>query len=626
MKTIRFLLVILLLSMLSWATVPASQAQGGSAFDRIDDALADLSIQLGRTLTRSNTEWRWTERTYSDTSLGCPDPNAVYTQVETVGLSITLVASGTEYNYRSTKDGSIFFQCVDGQPAGTSTDTPSVIATTPAPVVSGSAQILPASDWWAWSFSVNEDRLYLLNAQGEQLSMPRPLPPNKVLDPNSIQNPVISRDSRYMVLPYQLSNGNAAFGIYDVASGQFIKVHEALPGETIELGYWVSTYGNPYIFDETGQFVAVAYSNLNFENPELSTWRMGIYELATGNAVYFIDNTHPNLPFTDGEDISFTFPRIVYYGEDTLDVQMIYAFGEGVYDVPAFRWHPNANYFEKSPYTKISADISSVTGEQVFAYMDNGFSSVAPFSPAIPFNAIGQGDLANPTLLWVDGTAAHSSAIWTASDNMVLYRTYSGPEDYGRWNALSITNKSALVLDSAIQDVTPLPNGFLAMSNNGSLSYYNADTMPQSLTIWQSPASGYAQVIWASQPNRPFALTSITIPNNTTTLAPVPTATVFVPTPNTVSSSNNNCGSAPPVRMTLNTLGRVTFTDGTPTRLRQAPNGTIIIEMVEGTSFTVVGGPLCASPFNWWQVQLSNGLQGWVAEGSANVYYIEPLP
>lgn len=85
------------------------------------------------------------------------------------------------------------------------------------------------------------------------------------------------------------------------------------------------------------------------------------------------------------------------------------------------------------------------------------------------------------------------------------------------------------------------------------------------------------------------------------------------------------CTGAPLSRLAVGMRARVTFTDGTPLRVRSAPGDAIITEMVEGTSFTILGGPICLDGFTWWQLQLDDGTIGWSAEGDLSDYYIEPL-
>ncbi|HEX2620260.1 MAG TPA: SH3 domain-containing protein [Phototrophicaceae bacterium] len=71
---------------------------------------------------------------------------------------------------------------------------------------------------------------------------------------------------------------------------------------------------------------------------------------------------------------------------------------------------------------------------------------------------------------------------------------------------------------------------------------------------------------------------------------------------------------------------QVTYSDGQPKNLRNAPDtsATILYELVEGVPMVIIGGPLCADTYNWWQVRVlaSNEVIGWIAEGGPAQYWI----
>ena len=72
---------------------------------------------------------------------------------------------------------------------------------------------------------------------------------------------------------------------------------------------------------------------------------------------------------------------------------------------------------------------------------------------------------------------------------------------------------------------------------------------------------------------------------------------------------------------------RVTYTDGTPLRLRREPGikkGNYIRDLREGARFSVIGGPVCEDGYRWWQIRTSNDEVGWSAEGDDEFYFMEP--
>jgi hypothetical protein len=90
-----------------------------------------------------------------------------------------------------------------------------------------------------------------------------------------------------------------------------------------------------------------------------------------------------------------------------------------------------------------------------------------------------------------------------------------------------------------------------------------------------------------------------------------------------------NCPGALASRLRSNMHIRVTFTDGTPLRLRDGAGktATVLLTIPEGGKMMVVDGPQCVNAGVWWKVKLDSGGQtGWVLEGEDNVYFIEPVP
>jgi hypothetical protein len=96
------------------------------------------------------------------------------------------------------------------------------------------------------------------------------------------------------------------------------------------------------------------------------------------------------------------------------------------------------------------------------------------------------------------------------------------------------------------------------------------------------------------------------------------------------------CPNAPPMRVRVGDTARVTFTDGLPLRVRSVPEldpNNITDLIAEGTRFSIVGGPACASEPGssrqaiFWKITIdTSNLVGWVIEGDPDNYYIERWP
>lgn len=92
--------------------------------------------------------------------------------------------------------------------------------------------------------------------------------------------------------------------------------------------------------------------------------------------------------------------------------------------------------------------------------------------------------------------------------------------------------------------------------------------------------------------------------------------------------SNIQCLGAPPPRMQVGDVGRVSLDDPRPLRVRSLPNlqGEIVTELQPGVQFDVIGGPICADGYIWWNITVQGSdLTGWSAEGTTDLYFIEVL-
>jgi hypothetical protein len=123
--------------------------------------------------------------------------------------------------------------------------------------------------------------------------------------------------------------------------------------------------------------------------------------------------------------------------------------------------------------------------------------------------------------------------------------------------------------------------------------------------------SGYGQPGWVieGRPGRyfiePFGLPTVT------------------PTPSLTPS-----GCVYPLSFQIGSHGAVRYRDNVPRRLRTEPNtnAPVIVELLDGIAFEIIGGPVCAETYNWWQVRiLTTGITGWIAEGRPGRYFVEVI-
>lgn len=81
-----------------------------------------------------------------------------------------------------------------------------------------------------------------------------------------------------------------------------------------------------------------------------------------------------------------------------------------------------------------------------------------------------------------------------------------------------------------------------------------------------------------------------------------------------------------PLYLDIGDRVRVIYNDGIPKRLRAAPSvsATVLYDLIQEVPMIIVGGPVCADAYNWWQVRVlaSTEVVGWLAEGGPAQYWI----
>ncbi|MBZ0278234.1 MAG: SH3 domain-containing protein [Anaerolineae bacterium] len=93
-----------------------------------------------------------------------------------------------------------------------------------------------------------------------------------------------------------------------------------------------------------------------------------------------------------------------------------------------------------------------------------------------------------------------------------------------------------------------------------------------------------------------------------------------------LADTPNTWACQQPARLTIGGQGRVISWPILPNRVRSTPSlyANVVGYIPAGGTFSIIGGPQCASGILWWQVNY-NGLVGWTAEGNGSTYFVEPV-
>ncbi len=489
------------------------------------------------------------------------------------------------------------------------------------------AQTLPPATWYAVVWDQGADTLHWVNINGEAASRARPHIPDET--GSSEVDMRISPNGRYLVEKARLTSGLDAVGIFDFQTGSWVQVHIGSPGEEINLGY-------RYIFDRNSTHVAVGYMVADYSAP---TWHVSVFDLATGAELAWLSSGDlvgsPTTP-------QLLNPYVRYYaldssGQEVVHIQLIRYGTEGSETWPAYAWYPFAGgttpTVTSSPYTLAHGDVNFLTGEEVFAYSDPAFTSLPQIGPAPSYNAIGRAmpTLSTPSItrVWVDGTSYHYNARWAKGDDWVLFYTDNGAGNR-TWGAAyaNVHPNTHTLLGANVTDVAGTPEGYLKLTN--TLEIYHVSNLMDYLggtRVFQASGPGPLRIVYVTPAGATFTLSNLGVsltPGVVITLDP---SVLITPPPDvvlTLPPAAMACPGAPPLRLTVGQAARVTFTNGTPLRVRTTPGGAVITQIPEGTVVQVIGGPQCQGQYAWWQIQLDDGTQGWSAEGDMQDYYLEP--
>ncbi len=89
----------------------------------------------------------------------------------------------------------------------------------------------------------------------------------------------------------------------------------------------------------------------------------------------------------------------------------------------------------------------------------------------------------------------------------------------------------------------------------------------------------------------------------------------------------SSCPGAPPQRVVAGDKAYVsTKSDRLIVRKGPAKSEPQITQIVTGTNFLIVKGPICSDNWSWWRIRTPDGVVGWVSEGGDSIdpYFFSP--
>ena len=121
----------------------------------------------------------------------------------------------------------------------------------------------------------------------------------------------------------------------------------------------------------------------------------------------------------------------------------------------------------------------------------------------------------------------------------------------------------------------------------------------------------------------PFAETAVAIqPSATPSLLPTPS---LAPSSTPITPTPVVCNGVLPTQLAID-MNAGLATQNT-LRLRDNPtlNSNVLLNVSSDQIVTIIGAPVCAEGYLWWEVQLSPEVSGWMAEADDTQYFLEPF-
>jgi hypothetical protein len=358
-------------------------------------------------------------------------------------------------------------------------------------------EALAPSAWYSVMWNQDTDTLHWLNNAGEQASIARPQLPNETGEDIGL---AISPDGRNLMLHALLNNDRMGLGFYDLETGTFTQIHETQPGERI------------VPVTKTSFTLNSALSAVGFVNGQ--NWRVIVFEVATGNALYQLHTQSPNVPanFAPAD----TEPRIALFDFDQglaqWRVHVRFApVQDGGMSLQSLTWTPALDTvaLNTMPNGMGDFDVLAQQGRFLFTTPTGGIDTTALQAGML-------GDFANATNLYAEFEAFVSQPTWVANGLMVAFRVQQQPFAT-MWHIMPALGGESTPFAPEFDQLVGTVDGFIMMnSTTGLVKYSNtlqfeAFTPEVGNTIYSSNVllSQPLQLVYVTPTGAQFTLASL---------------------------------------------------------------------------------------------------------------------
>lgn len=499
--------------------------------------------------------------------------------------------------------------------------------------------ILPASaqpsEWDAWMYNSDNGHMVRVgsdNAIYNDLTLPG-------LQGNDYSwRSMVSPDGNIVV--YTLNNTfnqMTTIQAYNVMTNTLL-VSYVIPSQQGQLVYTsIDLIPTTEAFSPDSRSVAVGYTIDG-------AWSLLVFDLFNqpGNILMQINSTDPSMGIV--QSIAIDVPTVVRYDGVTIDFIIVQAATEGSYTYQHFTYNTAVNTIAQNYYFSVAGgDFNARDGRFIFTIPDYRL-------PNSNQSYQGFGQQVNALHMWLPNTVEtypifnapnHSIARPTFIQNgeKILLTAYDWNLSTSQWWTISQSNPTPTTL-STLTDLYPtglegVGNGFLmsTVTNDVVHIFPQLQNLPERTTLLyfdtRVGANGTAvNQMWLGNENQQYKL----VWARDNQLASRPLVGQWASIGEPMNGSNIHTLTQPSAQVVpsgslqIGGQARVFTTAGDRANMRSGPgtNFSVVEQVANDTTVTVLEGPQNAGGFVWWRVETASN-SGWVVESADGVRVLQPM-
>lgn len=485
-----------------------------------------------------------------------------------------------------------------------------LMGSTAAQDVPEGPQELAAAPWYMVLYNDTKGQLIWVNSEGVEAVTSRVAPPGDIQGGPDTRSMTISPDGRYGIFSAPSPEGPLSLIFYNFERARPIKNYLADAGERV----WLGPVGRGSNFTPDSTRVVVLFYTFD---EHITDWRLVEFDVTTGEPLHTLKRSDTSFEVTmTGGGIA---PYVYFAADDAYHFSMSAYAIEGQQTFDAYAWTPTTGSILLLGPISSQFDVLPATGRILQSFHDEAQPFVTLPGPLPIFNAITQreGMTAGIERLVDDDSATLLDPKWASGGAWIAYQSIG--LDESNWVVRPVD------LDSPSSHPRPLPQQFYGTSDGYVLSFddriFSASTQVDGSdlhVIYEAPEGNEVRVVYITPQDQTFAPMTLAYRPPRTDPVALPTETVCVGAPATRLA----------VGMTARTLSVPSMGIQAVT-LYVEPNQTMTFGIGVGTEFVISEGPVCEGGALWWKTTIMQGSDtttGWLREGDATAYYLEPVP